>query len=139
MELTHVDTQTVNANETVVYDNIEVKPACCISYLPSAGTIILKGQQNAQRRYLVSFEANVALPTGTDPVVPIEVSMDVAGEQKRSTTMISSPATAGVFNNISVSTYITVPCGCCLNVAVKNFTGVPIEVSNASLLAVRTA
>lgn len=139
MELTNVDLQTVGANETVTYDNVEVAPSCCISYLPSAGTIILKGQSNRQRRYLVSFEANVALPEGTTPVVPIELALDVAGEQKRSTTMISTPTAAEAFNNISVSTYIIVPCGCCLNVAVKNFSGVPVDIQNASLMAVRTA
>lgn len=139
MELTNVAIQTVGAGETVVYDNIEVQPSCNISYISSAGTIILKGQSNRSRRYLVSFEGNVALPDGTTPVAPIELAFDVAGEQKRSTTMISTPTATEAFNNVSVSSYIVVPCGCCINVAVKNFSGVPIEVQNANLLAVRTA
>lgn len=138
MEITNVATQTITAGSVVTFDSTAVRPTCCMAFREGSGTVILKGQQNGKRRYLISFEGNVALPTGAD-VVPISLALALDGEPIESTRMISSPATAGVFNNVSVSTYIDVPCGCCLGVSVENTTGATIEVSNASLLAVRTA
>lgn len=145
MELTNVALQTVPAGSVVTYDAVAVKPACCMAYREGSGQITLKGQNGGRRRFLVSFEANVGLPaTGGTPAANTDfdsasLAIAIDGEPVESARMIVTPAALGTLNNVSVSTYIDTPCGCCVTVSVENTTGAPVEVQNASLLAVRTA
>lgn len=145
MEITNTAQQTVTAGSVVTFDSTAVKPTCCMAFREGSGTIILKGGQQ-KRRYLVSFEGNIGLPltTGTDPTANTDftsasLAVAIDGEPVESTRMISTPAALGTYNNVSVSLYIDVPCGCCLGVSVENTSGTEILVQNASLLAVRVA
>lgn len=145
MELTNVALQTVSAGSVVTYDAVAVRPACCMAYREGSGQITLKGQNNNRRRYLVSFEANVGIPsTGDTPTAnadfaTAELAIAIDGEPVESTRMISTPSALGTLNSVSCSCYVDTPCGCCVTISVENVTGTPINVQNASLLAVRTA
>lgn len=140
MEVTNTDLQTVTNNNVVVYDAIAVRPSCCMNYREGSGQITLRGTRSCQRvaRYLVTFGANVALPTGAD-VVPINLAITINGEPVPSTTMISTPTAVEAFNNVSASTYIDVPFNTSYTVSVENTTGATIEVQNANLIAARKA
>ena len=86
--------------------------------------------------YLVSFHANIAIPT--DPagtVEPISLALAVDGEIDPSSTMIFTPAAAGDFGNVGAEILVTVPWICsCSNVSVRNTSTQPILVQNANLV-----
>lgn len=140
MEVTNTSTQAVENNNIVVYDAVAVKPSCCMNYREGSGQITLLGTRSCQRvaRYLVEFGANVALPSAAD-VVPISLAITINGEPIQSTTMISTPAAAEAYNNVSSSTFIDVPFNTSYTIAVENTTGATINIQNANLIAVREA
>ena len=78
-------------------------------------------------------------------VAPISLAVAIAGEPLPSTTMTVTPAAVGDFFNVSRTTFIDVPCGCCVTIAVENVSltaagaAIPIDVQNASLVIERVA
>lgn len=86
--------------------------------------------------YLVSFHANIAVPT--DPagtVEAISLALAVDGEIDPSSTMIFVPAAAGDFGNVGAEILVTVPFMCtCSGVSVRNTSTQPITVQNANLV-----
>ena len=59
--------------------------------------------------------------------------------------MTVTPAAVGDFFNVSRTTFIDVPCGCCVTIAVENVSltaagvAIPIDVQNANLVIERVA
>lgn len=53
--------------------------------------------------------------------------------------MIATPAAVGNFWNVSASTHVDVPRGCCFEVAVKNTSTQAIEVSQSNFQIERVA
>lgn len=140
-EYTNSLEQTVEANNNVLFTETPVKDGGCIRHREGSGLITLRGFTNSQcrARFLVTFGANVAIPTG-GTVGPISVAIALDGEAISSSTMISTPAAVEEFNNISGSIFIDVPRGCCATLSVKNITtDTPILVSNANLIVTREA
>lgn len=86
--------------------------------------------------YLVSFHANIAIPT--DPagtVEPISLAIAVDGEVDPSSTMIFTPAAVGDFGNVGAEIVVTVPCLCtCSSISVRNTSTQPILVQNANFV-----
>lgn len=89
-------------------------------------------------RYRVSFNANIAVPTG-GTVDPISIALAINGEPLRSSLAISTPAAVEEFNNVTSVAFVTVPSNCCLTIAVENTSGDAILVQNANLVIERTA
>jgi hypothetical protein len=71
---------------------------------------------------------NVGYPEGTTATDAISVSVALNGEPLTSTTMLSTPAAAEEFNNVSRSVTIDVARGCCVQVSIENTGSVPIDV-----------
>lgn len=67
-------------------------------------------------RFSVVGKSNIAVPTG-GTVAPIAVAITVSGEIKRASRAVSTPAAVGDFNEVTAVATVTVPCGCCVNVA----------------------
>ena len=53
--------------------------------------------------------------------------------------MIVTPTAVSAFFNVSATTYIDVPTGCCVTLAVENSSGPTITVQNANLTVERVA
>ena len=141
-EYIYVDTQSVNAGQNVVLnDSIPCNKGYVI-HRNVSGILTLRGIVNNPcalfARYRVSFNANVAVPTG-GTVDPISVALAINGEPIRSSLSISTPAAVEEFNNVTATAFITVPSGCCLTIAVENTSGEAISVSNSNLVVERTA
>lgn len=146
VELTAVLPQTIQYGQNVLFTETPVP--CSRGYVvhrEGAGIVTLRGVGcQCRARYRVSFSGNIAVPTG-GTVGPVSIAIAVDGEPLPSTTMTVTPAAVGEFFNVSNTTFIDVPCGCCVTIAVENTSttavgvAVPIDVSNANLVVERVA
>ena len=113
------------------------------------GIFTLKGiTSNCFARYQVTFNGNIAVPTG-GAVTPIAVAIAVNGEPRATSEAIFTPAAVDEFGNVTSTAIITVPKGCCFSLSVRyidattNDTAVTptplIEVQNANLVITRIA
>lgn len=112
------------------------------------GIFILKGvTNNCFARYQVTFNGNVAIPTG-GAVSPIAVALAVNGEPRVTSRAIFTPAAVDTYGNVTSTAIITVPKGCCFTLSVRYVsadedpatTPTPvIEMQNANLVIDRIA
>lgn len=139
MEITANALQTVEVNQNVQFTETPVRGNCSIFHRDGSGLITLRGITNQCRaRFKVTFSANVALPAGAT-VAPITLAIAINGEQVASTVMVSTPAAAEEFNNISTSVFLDVPAGCCYSISVRNIGDEDADVENANLIVERVA
>lgn len=139
MELTANTLQTVAANNNVLFIDTPVRGSCSIIHRDDSGLVTLRGITNQCRaRFKATFGANVALPAGAT-VAPITLALAINGEAIGPATMISTPAAAEEFNNVSASIYLNVPAGCCYTISVKNISNDAVDVENANLIIERVA
>lgn len=121
----------------------------CVYHEDETGIFILRGvTNNCFARYQVTFNGNIAIPTG-GAVTPIAVAISVNGEERQTSRAIFTPAAVNTFGNVTSTAIITVPKGCCFSVAVRYVdattddaatTPTPvIEVENANLVINRIA
>lgn len=138
-EYTGVALQTVAAGQNVLFTETPVcSPNCNIMHRDGSGIVTLRGGSNGCcARYKVTFGGNIAIPTG-GTVEAISIAITLEGEPLGSATMIVTPAAVEEFFNVSASVYVTVPCNCCLTVAVENTSTQAINVQNANLIVERT-
>ena len=81
------------------------------------GIFILRGiTNNCFARYQVTFNGNVAIPTGGE-VTPIAVGITINGVVIPDSVAIVTPTAVEDVWHINTSTTVTVPCGCCLSVS----------------------
>lgn len=112
------------------------------------GNFILRGcTPNCFARYQVTFNGNIAIPTG-GAVTPIAVALTVNGEPRLTSRAIFVPAAVETYGNVTSTAIITVPKGCCFNLSVRYVAAdedpatVPtpvIEMQNANLTVTRIA
>ena len=113
------------------------------------GIFILRGiTNNCFARYQVTYNGNIAIPTG-GTVTPIALAISVNGESRPTSEAIFTPAAVDDFGNVTSTAIITVPRGCCFSVSVRYVdatvddaatTPTPvIEVQNSNLVITRVA
>lgn len=140
-EYSFVPVQTVDVDENIVF--MDGDRACrkgFITHRSSSGIFFLKGSNNGCRAvYRVTFNGNIAIAEdGT--VEPISIALTINGEALGNATAIVTPAAIGDFFNVSVTTFIDVPCSCCVTVSVENTSDTTaIDVTNANIIFDRVA
>lgn len=140
-EYNFIPVQEVAEDENILF--LDGERAChkgYISHRDSSGVFRLKGASNGCKAiYRVTFNANIAVAAdGT--VGEISVALQEDGETLGNAVAIVTPAAIGNFFNVSISTFIVIPCGCCVTVAVENTSdGTAIDVSNANISFERVA
>lgn len=140
-EYNYVTTQVVAEDENVLFLNGN---RCCrkglIIHNDSSGIFRLKGVSNCCKTiYKVQFNANIAISAG-GTVAPISVALVQNGEVLRNAVATVTPAAVGDFFNVSISTFIELPCGCCDTISVRNITDdTSIDVINANIIIDRVA
>jgi len=113
------------------------------------GIFILRGITNSCfARYQVTFNGNIAIPTG-GAITPVAVAIAVNGEPRLTSRAIYTPAAVDEYGNVTSTAIITVPRGCCFSLSVEYVdatvddpatTPTPaIEVQNANLVITRIA
>lgn len=140
--------QLVGLNNPIVFDASIPCTRGNVYHADGTGIFILKGNtNNCFARYQVTFNANISIPEGE--VTPIAVAISENGETRPTSTAIFTPAAVEEEGNVTSTAIITVPRGCCFNVAVRyvdatieDATTTPtptIEVQNANLVITRIA
>ena len=140
-EYSFVPVQTVGIDENVVF--MDGDRACrkgFISHRSNSGIFFLKGSNNGCKAvYRVTFNANIAIAEG-GTVEPISVALTINGEALGNATATVTPAAIGDFFNVSVTTFVDIPCGCCVTVSVENASETTeIDVTNANIIFDRVA
>lgn len=134
--------QTVEEDDPILLNTVIPCTRGYIYHREQSGILLLRGIVNCPTacfaRYQVTFNGNIAIPTGGVPG-PVSVSLAIDGEAVPTSRAIVTPAAVEDFFNITSTAIVTVPRGCCLNVSVRNTSGVPIEVQNANLTVSRIA
>lgn len=83
--------------------------------------------------YRVSFHGNIAI-SDEGEVEPIQLSISIGGDIDPSSTMISTPAAVGDFQNVGAEIIVAVPSLCgCVSISVRNTSTQAIDVQNANL------
>ena len=139
MEIIATATQTVAANQNVLFTDTVTNGNCSITHRIGSGLVTLRGTTaQCRARYKVSFGGNIAIPT-SGSVDSISVALAVDGEALGSSTMIVTPAAGEDYFNVFGAMFIDVPKNCCLTVSVKNTSTQDILVQNANLIIERVA
>ena len=140
-EYSFIPVQTVAEDANILFTDGD--RACrkgFITHRSGSGVFRLKGASNGCKAiYKVEFNANIAVATG-GTVGPISVALQEDGETLGNAVAIVTPAAIGDFFNVSLSTFIYIPCGCCVTVSVENVSdGTAIDVANANIVFERVA
>ena len=140
-EYSAITAQTVAVDENVIFTN--GSRACrkgFIQHRDTSGIFFLKGATNGCKAvYRVTFDGNIAIATG-GTVEPISIALTINGEELGNAIATVTPAAVGDFFNVSISTFIDVPYGCCVTVSVENVSDTTaIDVTNANIIFDRVA
>ena len=140
-EYSAVAVQTVAVDDNIFFDN--GSRACrkgFVQHRDDSGIFFLKGATNGCRAvYRVTFNGNIAIATG-GTVEPISVALTINVEELGNATATVTPAAIGDFFNVSVTTFIDIPCGCCVTVSVENVSDTTaIDITNANVIFDRVA
>lgn len=140
-EYSRIAAQTVAVDENVLFDN--GCRACrkgFIQHRDGSGIFFLKGASNGCRAvYRVTFNGNIAVVAG-GTVEPISVALTINGEALGNATAIVTPTVAEAFFNVSITTFVEIPCGCCVTVSVENASATTaIDVTNSNIVFERVA
>lgn len=142
--------QLVQPNQPVILDASIPCNRGYVFHREGSGIVTLRGIVNNScanfARYQVTFNGNIAVPTG-GTVGPIAVALTIDGEPILTSRAIVTPAAVDEYFNVTSTAIITVPRGCCFNVSVENAsfgataadTLTTINVQNANLVVSRIA
>lgn len=142
--------QLVQPNQNVLLQSSIPCNRGYVYHRDGSGILTLRGIVNNAcgcfARYQVTFNANIAVPTdGT--VGPIAVALAIDGEPIQTSRAIVTPAAVDEYFNVTSTAIITVPRGCCFNIAVENASfgataadpATAINVQNANMTVARIA
>ena len=145
-EYTAIGLQTIDVNNNIIFTNSF--RACrkgFIEHRNDSGIFTLKGASNGCRAtYRVTFDGNIAASAAADGGVvgQISVALTINGEALGNATATVTVAAleTDVFN-VSVTTFIDIPCGCCVTVGVENVSDndSSVDVTNANIIFDRVA
>ena len=143
-EFTYNPVQTVNANQPVIFNNSIPCNKGYVYHRNESGVVTLRGIVNncnaCFARYKVTFNANIAVPTG-ETVGPIAIAVSQSGEPILTSRAVVTPTAVDAYFNVTSPAIIDVPRGCCFDISVENISdsGDPINVQNANLVVERIA
>jgi len=118
------DVQAVDLNTPIIFDASIPCPKGNVFHEDQTGIFILRGSStNRFARYQVTFNGNIAIPTG-GAVSPIAVAIAVNGEARPTSRAIFTPAAVDTYGNVTSTAIVTVPACCCFSLSVRYISGV---------------
>lgn len=142
------DVQLISLNQPAIFENSIPCNRGNVYHEDGTGIFTLRGNtNNCFARYQVTFNGNIAVPTG-GTVGPIAIALAVNGESRPTSRAIVTPAAVDQYFNVTSTALITVPRGCCFSLSVRSVpatddptvTPAPvIELQNANLVINRVA
>lgn len=149
-EYTYNPIQLVEPGQNIILNGSIPCNRGYVLHREESGIVTLRGIVNNPSscfaRYQVTFNGNIAVPEdGT--VGPIAIALAIDGEPIQTSRAIVTPAAVDEYFNVTSTAIITVPRGCCFNVAVENVSfgetaadpATAINVQNANLTVARIA
>lgn len=140
--------QSIALNQPAIFTDSIPCSRGYVYHEDETGIFILRGvTPNCFARYQVTFNGNIAIPTG-GTVGPIAIALAVNGEPRQTSRAIFVPAAVDTYGNVTSTAIITVPRGCCFTLSVRYVaadedpatTPTPvIEMQNANLVINRVA
>lgn len=131
--------QEVEDNQNVLLNDSIPCNRGFVVHRNGSGIITLRGcTNNCFARYQVTFNGNIAVPTG-ETVGEISLALAIDGEPVQTSRARVTPSNVEEYFNITCTAFVTVPRSCCYTIAVENTSGIPIEVQNSNLVVTRTA
>lgn len=116
--------QEVDLNNPVIFSASIPCNKGYVYHEDETGNFILRGiTPNCFARYQVTFNGNISIPEG-GAVTPIALAITVNGEPRATSRAIFTPAAVDTYGNVTSTAIITVPKGCCFNVAVRYVSGI---------------
>lgn len=144
-EFTYNPIQEVQPNQPVLLNDSIPCSKGYVIHRNESGIVTLRGIVNNPcakfARYQVTFNGNIAVPTG-GTAGPISLAIAISGEPIATSEAIVTPTVADAYFNVTSTAIITVPTGCCFNISVENTTDTAaqaINVQNANLVVNRIA
>lgn len=119
--------QTVAVNGNVLFDTTVVAPCPVVTHRKGSGIFNIKGGH----KFLVFFSADLA---GATADTELDLAISINGEPLPYTVMATTPAVAGLFNNVSATAEIETPCNCCTQISIKNVGTTAVTVADANLV-----
>ena len=140
-EYSAIPVQTIAVDENVIFAN--GSRACHKGYIQhrdTSGIFFLKGSNGCNKAvYRVTFNGNIAIAEG-GTVEPISIALTINGEQLGNALATVTPTVAEAFFNTSITTFIEIPCGCCVTVSVENVSDTTaIDLTNGNIIFDRVA
>lgn len=140
-EYSAIPVQSIAVDENVIFAN--GSRACHKGYIQhrdTSGIFFLKGSNGCNKAvYRVTFNGNIAIADG-GTVEPISIALTINGEKLGNALATVTPTVAEAFFNVSVTTFIEIPCGCCVTVSAENVSETTaIDVANANIIFDRVA
>lgn len=120
--LTNTVAQTVQPGQVVTFNTVKLHTGCGECYRQGTNSVKLK----TNGVYEVDFFGNVASSAAGTPV---QLAIALGGVAQPETVMVSSPATADTYNNISTGTFLKNCCGDFDRVTVVNTGTAPVLLS----------
>ena len=142
-EYSNIPLQTVAQGANIVFQNGE--RACRKGYIDhnnGNGIFTVRGTPGCREIIKVQFQGTIAVAPADDGGVlgPISVAHTENGEPLGNATAIVTPAAIGDAFAVSISTFVSLPCGCCKTISVRNVSaGTAITVTNANIIIERVA
>lgn len=123
--------QTVTSNSSVLFATDRLSSGNCIQHTAgtSAFTLACPGV------YLVEYNANVAVATGTN--VAVSMALLSGGAVIPGSESASTVGATGQLESLSAATIVTVPCGTTGNISLSNTSAGSVNVTNANIRIVR--
>lgn len=140
-EYIYIPEQTVEANQGVLLNGSSPCPNGQVLHSDGSALFTLRGPGNGQcfARYQITFVGNIAVPEG-GTVEEISLSIARSGEILGQSLSAITPAAVNQYGNVTSTTYINVPRGCCFEISVRNSSNdQAILVRNANLVITRIA
>lgn len=127
--------QDVAVNQNVLFDNETPCNKGYVMHQTGSGVFTLRGATNQScARYKVTFDGNI---TTTDAPGQLMLALALNGETLFNAVGMAFPAAADNYFNVSFSDVISIPCGCCFSLAVRNIGAQELALSNANLIIER--
>lgn len=111
--------QNVALNAPILFDASIPCARGNVFHEDGTGIFILRGNtNNCFARYQITFNGNIAIPTG-GAITPIAVSVSVNGEERPTSKAIYTPTVVDTYGNVTSTAIVTVPKGCCFTLAIR--------------------
>lgn len=123
--------QTVTSNSPVLFATDRLSSGNCIQHTAGTSTFTL----SCPGVYLVEYNANVAVATGTN--VAVSMALLSGGAVIPGSESASTVGATGQLESLSAATIVTVPCGTTGNISLSNTSAGSVNVTNANIRIVR--